>query len=304
MFRGKAVLAAAVVCAAGVIAPVGSAEVTAGAASAPPVVAGSGYLALGDSVSFGYREPTTSPAPNYKDAANFVGFPEVVASDLGLRLANLSCPGETTASFLNPKAPSNGCESHPNSDRQVVAGGYRTFFPLHEKYAGSQLAAAVSYLKAHRGTRLVTLMTGANDFFLCQQTTADGCASEAERAAVFTKLGANLKTIVNSLRKAGYRGQIMLVGYYSLDYANSLDNAASQAIDAAIEKVASALHTEYANGYSAWATASRFSGGDPCTAGLLTQLYANGKPSGKCGIHPSPAGADALASIVERTMLK
>jgi hypothetical protein len=31
----------------------------------PPAVPGSRYLALGDSVTFGYREPTTVPAPNY-----------------------------------------------------------------------------------------------------------------------------------------------------------------------------------------------------------------------------------------------
>ena len=32
-----------------------------------PVVAGSGYLALGDSVSFGYREPANLPTPDYPD---------------------------------------------------------------------------------------------------------------------------------------------------------------------------------------------------------------------------------------------
>src|ERR1700722_19115291 len=45
-----------------------------------PITRGSGYLALGDSVSFGYQEPTVVPAPDYTNAANFVGFPEVIAS--------------------------------------------------------------------------------------------------------------------------------------------------------------------------------------------------------------------------------
>jgi hypothetical protein len=38
-----------------------------------PVVPGSQYLALGDSVTFGYMEPTVVPAPNYGDAASFPG---------------------------------------------------------------------------------------------------------------------------------------------------------------------------------------------------------------------------------------
>ncbi len=54
--------------------------------------------------------------------------------------------------------------------------GYRTQFPLHVKYSGSQLAYAVSYLKKHQKVRLVSLMIGANDYFVCQETTADQCA--------------------------------------------------------------------------------------------------------------------------------
>ncbi|MDQ2796227.1 MAG: hypothetical protein M3Y06_03565, partial [Actinomycetota bacterium] len=64
-----------------------------------PVRSGSSYLALGDSVSFGYREPANLPTPNYTKASNFVGFPEDVARALGLRVANASCPGETSGSL-------------------------------------------------------------------------------------------------------------------------------------------------------------------------------------------------------------
>ncbi len=54
--------------------------------------------------------------------------------------------------------------------------GYRTMFPLHVKYSGSQLDYAVSYLKTHKNVRLVSLMIGANDLFVCEETTADHCA--------------------------------------------------------------------------------------------------------------------------------
>jgi hypothetical protein len=39
------------------------------------VTKGSGYLALGDSVTFGYEEPQVVPAPNYADASSFTADP-------------------------------------------------------------------------------------------------------------------------------------------------------------------------------------------------------------------------------------
>ena len=39
---------------------------------------------------------------------------------------------------------------------------------------------ALKYLAVHRHTRLVTINIGANDVFLCQESTADACASAAE----------------------------------------------------------------------------------------------------------------------------
>jgi lysophospholipase L1-like esterase len=269
-----------------------------------PVVAGSNYLALGDSVSFGYREANTSPAPNYEDAASFVAFPEVVASDLGLNLANLACPGETSGSLIHPRVPSNGCESDPGADGQSVPGGYRAAYPLHVKYTGSQLAAAVANLKADPDTRLVTLMIGADDLLLCLETTKDKCASRSEQKAVLSHLGNNLETILKGLRATGYRGQIVLVGYYSLNYNSPFWDGFSKRLNGVMQKVAAAFNAEYANGYAAFDAASHFSGGDSCTAGLLTQWYTDGKLNGTCGVHPSRAGAAVLASVVDGTAIK
>jgi len=101
-------------------------------ASAAPVTgpaANGTYLALGDSVAFGYVPPQAVPAPNYSDPRSFVGYPEDVARALHIRVSNASCPGETTASFLVPGALSNGCENSPGSST-----GYRTQFPLHVQY--------------------------------------------------------------------------------------------------------------------------------------------------------------------------
>jgi len=255
-----------------------------------PITAGSGYLALGDSVPFGYMESTVTPVPDYTHAANFVGYPEILGSELGLKVANFACPGETTSSMINESAQSNGCEN------TVTPGtpAYRSTFPLHHKYTGSQLSAAVTYLKNHKGVRLVTLMVGANDLFVCEETTADHCASQTEQLGVLSTIQKNVHTIVSALRtKAGYNGQLVLVDYYSLDYANATDNLQSTAGNHVLNLGGHGFHVRFANGFSTFETASAHAGADPCTAGLLTQLSTGG-----CGIHPTYAGQTLLASAV------
>lgn len=252
---------------------------------------GSDYLALGDSVTFGYREPATTPKPDYADAASFVGYPEDVAAALGLRVANAACAGETSASFVTAGAQSLGCENLPNSK-----AGYRTDYPLHVSYDGTQLAYAVGYLKAHRDTRLVTLMIGANDGFLCQLTTKDRCASEL--GPLLKTVSGNVTTILRALRdQAGYHGQVVLVSYYSTDYASAAGTAGGNTLNEAAVAAAQPFDVTVADGFGVWKQAVAGAGGDTCKAGLLTLLS-----TGTCGIHPSAAGAALLALAVEKVV--
>ncbi len=265
---------------------------------------GSDYLALGDSVSFGYRESTTTPAPDYGSAANFVGFPEYVASALGLHLANAACPGETSSSFLDPSALSNGCENHPSATGTIEPGGYRTIYPLHVRYPGGQMAFALHYLRTHPRTSLVTLMIGANDGFICQQTTADQCVSATELAPVLATVTAHVHTIVRALRlTAHFTGQIVLVNYYATNYANPLDSAASAYLNKALDAGGAGFHVEVADGYGAFEQAAQYSAGDSCAAGLLTRLFTASTFTG-CGVHPSVAGQALLAQTVESVVKK
>jgi lysophospholipase L1-like esterase len=265
-----------------------------------PVVTGSRYLALGDSVAFGYRESNSIPAPDFSKQKEFVGFPEDVAKNLDLKLANAACPGETTTSFMNVKSQSNGCEN------TFPAGGatYRGTFPLHVKYKSakqSQLAYAQAYLKAHPSTRLITLMIGANDGFLCQKQTTDGCVSEI--GTLQKKLTKNLDKIFKAIRKgSGYRGQMVLVSYYSTNYANGLDTLESQSLNSAEATAAKTYGVRIANGFGQFKQAARQAHGNTCTAQLLTQL--SGADAGTCGVHPSVAGQALLAQAVERAIKK
>ncbi len=259
-----------------------------------PVHAGSRYLALGDSVPFGFREATNQPLPDYTDAASFVGYPEDVAAELSLRTANASCPGETSASLIHAYAPSNGCESAAGGS----GPGYRDAFPLHVGYRASQLHFAVHYLQGHRDTRLVSLMIGANDALLCQASTADHCVSELP--AVLKQIATNVATILKRIRgEAAYRGQIVIVNYYSLNYSSPLANAQSQALNQAMDAGAKSYHVRFADGFGTFQRAAAQAGGDSCAAGLLTTLSTGG-----CGVHPSVAGQELLAGAIERVVSK
>jgi lysophospholipase L1-like esterase len=262
-------------------------------ASATPVsgpAAGGTYLALGDSVAFGYVPPQAVPAPDYFDPRSFVGYPEDVAGALHLRVSNASCPGETTASMFVPGAQSNGCENSLGSPI-----GYRTEYPLHVQYRGTQMQYALQYLAVHRHTRLVTIDIGANDVFLCQETTADACASAAEFQAVLQQIGANLTTIFTLIRDvARYHGLLVALTYYSLSYSDPAEVAGTKALDSVIASVTEKFGGKVADGFAAFEGPSAAFGGSPCAAGLLIKL-----PDGTCDVHPSPAGHLLLAQAIE-----
>ena len=263
-----------------------------GTVSANPVTgsdANGTFLALGDSVAFGYVPPEAVPAPNYLVAHTFVGYPEYLAQRLNVRVSNAACPGETTASLLFPGAQSNGCE---NSLGSPV--GYSTLYPLHVQYQGTQMDYALHYLAAHKHTRLITIDIGANDVFLCQETTPDHCTSPAELGAVANEIAGNLATVFHDLRfVAGYDGPIVALTYYSLSYSDSAQIVATEFLNSVIAGVTTTNGGIVADGFTAFQGPSFAFGGDPCAAGLLIKL-----PDGTCNIHPSPTGQRLLAAAI------
>ena len=256
------------------------------AAAATPALASTSapgnYLALGDSVPFGFHN-AVNPAI-FLNPRNLVGYPELLAHEEHLRLANASCPGETTGSFINPTRDIFKCEG---------PAGYRTNFPLHVKYSGSQLAFAVHYLRTTPNVRLVTLELGANDVFRCQAQTADQCASPAELQPVLAKLHENIERIVTTLRTQGhYRGQIIVVDYYALNYADPVGVAGAEALDKAIDTAARDRGARVASGFLAFEPiAFAKGGGDSRAAGLV-------RPAPD--VHPTPFGHEVLEDTVQR----
>jgi lysophospholipase L1-like esterase len=284
--RRAAVALAAVACVATTAACSGSdGDAARAAAPSSPSLTGT-YLALGDSVPFGYRGQPAGT--DYSLATNFTGYPELVGEKLGLDVVNASCPGETTASFSDVTVQSNGCENALHA-----TAGYRTYYPLHTLYESvnqSQLDFAVDTLQRTKDVSLVTLQLGANDAFLCQQTTTDQCFAEAGTLAEAVQT--NLAGILTALRdRGGYRGRVVVVTYYSLQYTGQAVTAA-QLLDGAISAAAKAHGATVADGFGAFKSGALAAGGDAATAGLVI-------PS---DVHPTAKGQQLLAAAVEKAV--
>jgi lysophospholipase L1-like esterase len=121
------------------------------------------------------------------------GYPDQLYAALrparpGLRLVKLGCSGETTGT--------------------MIRGGICRY------RGGSQLAAAVRFLRAHRArVALVTLDIGANDPDSCMtRQSVTGLASCVARS--IPRAPANLATILTRLRRASPRTPVIAMNYY------------------------------------------------------------------------------------------
>jgi lysophospholipase L1-like esterase len=245
-----------------------------GAVPASASLEGHTYLALGDSVAFGYS-PLLVRAGLAGDPHVFVGYPEIAANSLDMQDVNASCPGETTGGFISL---TNG------ADYKCL--GYRHFFPLHVGYTTSQLDYAISYLSTHHDVRLVTIDIGANDVFKA------GCTGAA-CAPVLAAIEANLRYIFGQIRNvAHYHHALVAVTYYSLSY-DPLSAAATESLNAPIIAATDAFGGTVASGFDAFKGPALAAGGSSCAAGLLIVLAP-----GVCDVHPTPLGRDLLAQAV------
>jgi lysophospholipase L1-like esterase len=141
------------------------------------------YLALGDSLAAGNQ-----PGGDQKER----GYAGPVLEGLrksqpGTQLKNLGCTGETTTSMLT---------------------GGRCKYP-----EGSQVAAAVSFLKTNAATtRLVTLDMGANNVLGCAKAPAIDQACATKGTSTATK---DLARILGQIRAAAPKAQIVVLTYYN-----------------------------------------------------------------------------------------
>ncbi len=235
-----------------------------------------GYLALGDSVAFGFSPLVFASNPTDTDA--YVGYPEVLSK----HGVNAACSGETSGSLI-AGPPDNGCAA------------FRSVAPLHVGYTGTQLAFAVGYIRAHPDTQLVTIDIGGNDLFVLLRTcgTSSSCFA-AGFPTLLSTLASHLVTIYASLRAAGFTGHLVALTYYLTNYNDPNQLGALGAINSVVANVTTAFGGRVANGFGAFKAEAAEAGGNSCAAGLLIRL-----PTGGCDIHPSKMGQKILAEAIE-----
>ena len=236
------------------------------------------YLALGDSIAFGFSPLVTTPAN--PDA--YKGYPEVIGGHPAISLDNASCPGETSGSLLSATVPDNGCRN------------WKAAYSLHANYETTQIAFAESYIKGHSDTKFVTIDIGANDLLLLQKSClGDATCIQAALPGVLGAFGQNLGATFARLRTAGFTGKFVSLTLYATNYNDPLAVPAITALNQVMSQVTASTGGVVADGFGAFKTVAAQFGNDACAAGLLIKM-----PDGTCDIHPSPKGRDALAAAI------
>jgi lysophospholipase L1-like esterase len=238
------------------------------------------YLALGDSIAYGFQN--AKALAGLPPTAFDTGFADVFAARLrtqrpGLVLVNLSCPGESTTSMRSP------------------CGWKAAGHALHDDYDGAQLDAALAFLRQHRGhVDPVTLSLNGNDIDAFVQSCPAGdlaCIQRGAPAAI-AAYQQRLRAIVAQLRKAAPEAELILTGSYDPDVGSfATADPLFQSVNAAEADVARAAHARFADPFPVFNPQ-----GDPAaeTAAVcaLTLVCTDGDS------HPSDAGYRALADVV------
>jgi hypothetical protein len=258
------------------------------------------YLALGDSISFGYHPPAPPPP---QPIQSYIGYPEILDPLVPKQEINLSCPGETSAGFLYGSAAS--ATQVPGANCEFISPelpGWKAVLPLHVSYTGTQAANALSQLSNPANSiDLVTISIGGDDLLYVQYTcladpkpypSFDACV-QGRLPGALSAYGQNLGTILATIRTK-YTGTIVLVNYF----ATSTDTLVKQAIGALNQVMAQVgskfgAKVKVADAYTAFQIASIPYGGDPCKAGLLVRLSPT-----TCDVHPTLLGQSVLATTV------
>jgi lysophospholipase L1-like esterase len=195
-----------------VFAVVAAAAITACSGCAAHIFPATYYLALGDSLSQGVQPDAAGASVETGQGYTDQLYAALLPAHPGLRLVKLGCPGETT--------------------RTMIYGGICRY------PGGSQLAATVAFLRAHRGHMfLITIDIGAND--------PEDCGSESSLSKLVSCFATgvpdaltNLATIMTRLQAAAPGVRVVGMTYYLPALAEWRNGTAGQVIARLSEKLA------------------------------------------------------------------
>lgn len=210
------------------------------------------YMAMGDSVSYGYSEqkfeenyPAESPTAFEGGFVNILGKKLAALekkSGNQLSTINLSCPGEVSDGLIgeNPALGGGGTKNDGKEADDQPCGWHNVDgFPRHFEYGPvSQLEAAIGITTApatYGASKYLTLQIGSNDelavVHACETpaydaehgfTSADQCLfAEAPETGVYYHEGlfkhiiTNVGDAIGVLRHEGFTGEVALLGFYN-----------------------------------------------------------------------------------------
>jgi len=227
------------------------------------------YLALGDSMAYGVQPDKAKPGARPSDFDT--GYVDIFAAGLRklsstLQVVNYGCPGESTITFARGRCP-------------TLAEGWK----LHNPFRGSQLEAALSFLRAHPGqVSPITLTLWGNDLAPLSQK---GKRAPIAIASFATRFG----SILQRLRTAAPTAEIIVSGAWNPE-ADRLQQTEPlyRSLDAAIARAAAASRARVANVFAAFNRPANLVA-QKARLCAITFFCSQGDP------HPTDAGYRAMA---------
>jgi lysophospholipase L1-like esterase len=248
-----------------------SAAATSGAAQGPVYQPPqSYYLALGDSMAYGFQ-PTKANVP---PSAVKSGYVDLLAERFRklspqLEVVNYGCPGESTVTFVK-----DGCD-------WIKHGG-----KLHDPFRGAQMTAALAFLRAHGGkVSPITVTLRGNDVF---PLSARGTHAQSTIASFARRFS----SILRQLRAAAPSAEIIVSGAWTVE-ADKLATVGPlyRSVDAAIRRAAAASRARVAD----VAAALEGTGSVKARQARLCSLTFYCKQATQGDPHPTDAGYRAMA---------
>ena len=285
------------------------------------------YLALGDSLAYGYQAAKfQSQYPNVNEATFNTGYVNVFAKlqlTPGLQTTNLGCPGETSASLIKGgRTPATGgnylafipaCGDSPSAG---IGANFPKVF-LHTPYDGkSQLQGAEDFLTANAATtKTISVDIGANDVLVFLESCGFGTASGPNAACIASGLPAafgnaanNLNTILTRLQAKAPNARYVVLGLYNpypgvINVGGLTGNDATKQLNGLLKSVATAHGARFANPLPVLNPSSNVAGAsealDVPVICKLTGMCPGGTYNPATGdIHPTDLGYGIIGGLV------
>jgi lysophospholipase L1-like esterase len=227
------------------------------------------YLALGDSITYGFQPDKPAGA---RPSAFDTGYVDVFAARLRklspkIQVVNYGCPGESTMTFSKGPCP-------------TLAEGVK----LHDAFRGSQLRAALSFLRAHPGqVSPITLTLWGNDL-------APLSAKGKRAQSAIASFASRFRSILQRLRTAAPSAEIIVTGAWNPE-ADRLKQTTPlyRSLEAAIARAAEGSRARVADMFAALNGSGNLATQKARLCALTFYCSMGGDP------HPTDAGYRKMA---------